>query len=251
METVLNLYKRIGETPLECIERFKKENPSYEDLPMTYAGRLDPMAEGVLPVLAGDAVHDKEQYLKLSKTYVAHALFCVSTDSYDVLGLSQIHECRKISEEELLKIIEEIRARKTHTYPPFSSKPVAGKPLWKHAREGTLDEQKIPEREIEIRTWAIKHRYNMSSSPLLASIEEKISKVTGDFRQGEILERWQGILRDENLQFQVVVFELDVSGGTYIRSLIYELGKEVETGACIYSLVRTRVGEMILENSVQ
>ena len=42
------LYKNLGETPNKCIERFKKENPKYADVPMTYAGRLDPMAEGLI-----------------------------------------------------------------------------------------------------------------------------------------------------------------------------------------------------------
>jgi tRNA U55 pseudouridine synthase TruB len=52
MENVLKLYKNVGETPLECLERFRVENSEYKDVPMTYAGRLDPMAEGVLIVLA-------------------------------------------------------------------------------------------------------------------------------------------------------------------------------------------------------
>ena len=44
MDKVLNLYKKRGETPLECIYRFKMVNPEYADKPMTYAGRLDPLA---------------------------------------------------------------------------------------------------------------------------------------------------------------------------------------------------------------
>jgi len=51
---ILNLYKNMGETPLECLERFKVENPKWQGVPMTYAGRLDPMAKGLLLVLAGD-----------------------------------------------------------------------------------------------------------------------------------------------------------------------------------------------------
>jgi hypothetical protein len=45
MKDVLNLYKARGETPLQRIERFRKENPEYKNIPLSYAGRLDPMAE--------------------------------------------------------------------------------------------------------------------------------------------------------------------------------------------------------------
>jgi tRNA pseudouridine55 synthase len=87
MDKVLNLYKQAGETPLECILRFKKNNPEYENVPMTYAGRLDPLAEGVLLVLTGKEVHRKEEFLNLKKEYEVDVLFGVGTDTFDVLGI--------------------------------------------------------------------------------------------------------------------------------------------------------------------
>ena len=41
---VIKVYKNKGETPLECINNLKKENIELGILPMTYAGRLDPLA---------------------------------------------------------------------------------------------------------------------------------------------------------------------------------------------------------------
>ena len=46
--------KNIGETPLMAVESFRKLNPELLQYPMTYAGRLDPMASGKLVVLIGD-----------------------------------------------------------------------------------------------------------------------------------------------------------------------------------------------------
>ena len=60
MKQVLNIYKKAGETPLEAINRFRAANPEYRNVKITYAGRLDPLAEGVLILLAGDAVYEKE-----------------------------------------------------------------------------------------------------------------------------------------------------------------------------------------------
>ena len=45
---VVNLYKQMGETPRERLERLRQQRPYYEHEVLSYAGRLDPMAEGVL-----------------------------------------------------------------------------------------------------------------------------------------------------------------------------------------------------------
>ena len=83
---VLNLYKQSGETPRERLERLRVQRPHYEHEVLSYAGRLDPMAEGVLLCLVGSANKRREAYLELSKEYVLDVLFGFSTDTYDVLG---------------------------------------------------------------------------------------------------------------------------------------------------------------------
>ena len=87
IKKVLKLNKKPGETPLECLNRFKVDNPEYEGEKMTYAGRLDPLASGVLLVLVGEECKKKEKYLGLDKEYELTILFGFSTDSHDVLGL--------------------------------------------------------------------------------------------------------------------------------------------------------------------
>ena len=83
MKKILNLYKEVGETPLERLERFKKDNSEYANEKMTYAGRLDPMAEGVLIVLVGEECLNKEKYLGLDKEYEFEVLFGFRTDTYE------------------------------------------------------------------------------------------------------------------------------------------------------------------------
>src|SRR3982750_279229 len=86
MPEIIKLYKRLGETPLECIERFRLEKPEYATTNMTYLGRLDPMAEGLLLVLAGNT-RDKKKYLEWDKTYEFEVLWGFASDTYDILGL--------------------------------------------------------------------------------------------------------------------------------------------------------------------
>lgn len=53
-QNILLLYKPVSITPLELIEKFRLDNPLYKDSKLGYAGRLDPMAEGLLLILVGD-----------------------------------------------------------------------------------------------------------------------------------------------------------------------------------------------------
>ena len=79
--------KMIGETPLECLERTRLEKGIAALVPMTYAGRLDPLASGKLLILVGDECKEKEKYLGLDKEYEIEVLFGVMTDTGDALGL--------------------------------------------------------------------------------------------------------------------------------------------------------------------
>src|SRR3990167_5802419 len=83
---VLNLYKKLGETPRERLERLRVEKPHYAHEVLSYAGRLDPMAEGGMLCLVGSANKHREEYLNLSKEYTLDVLFGFSTDTYDILG---------------------------------------------------------------------------------------------------------------------------------------------------------------------
>ncbi len=66
-DTVIITHKAAGETPLATLERTRIERGIAPNFPMTYAGRLDPLAEGVLILLVGDECKKKDQYLGLDK----------------------------------------------------------------------------------------------------------------------------------------------------------------------------------------
>ena len=54
----------------------------------------------------------------------------------------------------------------------------------------------------------------------------------------------------DGYQYPFVRFTADVSSGTYIRSLVEDMGKSLGTGAYMSDLRRTRVGQFNLENAV-
>ena len=53
------------------------------------------------------------------------------------------------------------------------------------------------------------------------------------------------------IHFPVVSFRIVCSKGTYIRSLAHDFGKALHSGACLESLVRTRIGNITLENAME
>jgi tRNA U55 pseudouridine synthase TruB len=102
---ILKIYKNLGETPLECLYRFKADHPVYQETKMTYLGRLDPMAEGLLLVLAGNT-RDKEKYLSLDKTYEFEVLWGFESDTYDILGKISTHNTPQKLENKIVKFIQ-------------------------------------------------------------------------------------------------------------------------------------------------
>lgn len=53
-----------------------------------------------------------------------------------------------------------------------------------------------------------------------------------------------------NITLPVVSFRIVCSKGTYIRSLVRDIGKALEVGACLSELCRTRIGPFTLDQAV-
>src|ERR1700744_4448739 len=81
------LDKKLGQTPLEAIQEWKAANREYAEVPASYAGRLDPMATGLLLVLLGDECKKKESYTGLNKEYGVEVLLDLGSDTGDTLGM--------------------------------------------------------------------------------------------------------------------------------------------------------------------
>ena len=252
------LTKKIGETPLECVWRYKKEYPEFVNIPMTYAGRLDPMAEGILLVLSGDAIKEKEKYLNFRKTYEFEILWECATDTGDILGVVSSDDLSifpKVSDVE--EYVKNSTEKFEQVYPAYSSQPAEGpsleggiisKPLIQWSREGRISEVKIPSHEVEIfDTEYISRRFE-NGKDLLQKITSNISLVKGDFRQEKILAEWKKILGPHpDREYAIDIVRLDVSGGFYVRQFVIDLAKKFDTKALTYHILRTVVGEYTVD----
>lgn len=242
-EGIFPIYKYSGETLATLLERFRHEQSLNKDVPITYAGRLDPMADGLVLVLTGEKCKEKDKFLGLDKTYIFEILFGISTDTFDMLGIIDETKGTSVTEEEVQKALEQVKDKITFSYPPFSSKPFEGKPLFTHAKEGTLPYE-LPEIKGEIKSLVLKELRTDSFEEVVNNSIEIIRKVEGDFRQAEIIEGWKKFL-DENKDKKcfLATCEATVSSGVYIRSIAVEAGKTLNTPSLAYSITRIRVGE--------
>lgn len=255
-----NLYKYRGETPLECLQRFKfksrQDGQSHKDDKWTYLGRLDPMAEGVLLVATGDDIKNRDELLRLDKEYDFNVIFGFSTDTYDILG--KILRVEKIDprangldETHIRKVISVYEGERDQKYPPFSSKAVSGKAMHEWARMEGLDKIEIPTKKITVHKMSFSSLTRLAPKELLGRLLMDISKVKGDFRQHDILILWKEVLTKYEGELFVGKFTAHVSSGAYVRSIVNDLGNTLGTGACALSIIRTRVGDYKIENSIK
>lgn len=250
---VLNLYKNLGETPRERLERLRAQKPVYEREVLSYAGRLDPMAEGVMLCLVGQANKRREEYLDLNKEYVVDILFGASTDTYDVLGkVMNTGDAGDISRVKVEQALNEFRGKVEQEYPPFSSKPVEGRSLFEWARAGALSALTMPTRSVNIFDIEVTGMYKVNEVTLLNFIETSVGRVQGDFRQEEILEAWHRTLNPKNgRSFKCITIKVSCSSGTYVRSIAHGLGKELGVPALALHILRTKVGDYTVEKSLK
>jgi tRNA pseudouridine55 synthase len=262
MKRLLNVYKPQGLTPLQTIDLVRKKIPELTKEKIGFAGRLDPLAHGVLLLMIGEeTTKEKDKYLNLAKTYEFEAIFGVSTDTYDVLGMIQnipvrANTIKQPLNNEIETFIKSKLGKQIQSYPPYSSKTVNGKPLYLWARENKLSEIDIPQREIEIFSFELLETGTLSSEKLKKEIFKQINSVSGDFRQEQIKNAWDRFFANDqrlktNSQFQTAKFRIACSSGTYIRSLVNELGGILKTGAITLEILRTQVGSYTLRNATK
>lgn len=244
---ILSVYKPIGATPLQMIKQVREEYPEYAHEKISYAGRLDPLAHGVLLLTIGEGIQKRAQLLDLPKTYTFQMLLGIATDSYDLLGM--ITKKGKVpSQQNVRTFVNSFVSSHLGTfeqqYPPFSSKPVQGKPLFWWAKQKKLEEIQIPVHAVAIYSLQMITRGSMTSDTLQNLINQRIGQVSGDFRQEEILAAWHAYFTEhKESNYQVLTFSVSCSSGTYVRGLVHEFGEKLGCGAIALDICRTAVGD--------
>ena len=176
-----------------------------------HTGTLDPLAEGVLPVCIGKSTKLID-YLREDKGYIAELKFGFISDTYDTEGVLQKSSDNKIKKNELVEILKTFEGEIEQVPPIYSAIKINGKKLYEYARSGKSEDVVIPRRKVFI---------------------SKINLISFD---------------EEN---QLAEIEVECSKGTYIRSIVHELGMKSGLGAVMTKLIRTKSGKFCLDTSVK
>jgi tRNA pseudouridine(55) synthase len=244
--------KRVGETPLVALERARHEHDFPVDTPLTYAGRLDPMASGALLILVGEECKKQRDYHTLDKEYEVELLFGVSSDTADVLGIVASAPHAVLGASDCRRVLGHLRGPITLQYPHFSSKTVRGKPLHTWTLERRLNEIDVPVKDSMIHKVTYGDLKTVTREEVLKTVRAKIETIPfvtdpekalgADFRRDRVRASWNTIEAEGPSSYQILSFTCIASSGTYMRSLCELIAKRLGATGLAYSIHRTKIG---------
>ena len=145
VDGVLVLNKPSGPSSNQCLNSLKRAVGKQK---IGHAGTLDPLAQGVLLVLFGQATK-LSNYLMGKKTYKGTLLLGQTTDTWDSQGqVLQEKPWQGVSEADVREAVLAWKGVSEQEVPSYSAAKHQGKPLYKLARLGL--ETPVKKKRIEI-----------------------------------------------------------------------------------------------------
>ena len=208
MDGIIIINKEKGYTSHDAVYKIKK----MLNEKVGHTGTLDPMAEGVLPILIGKGTLLSKYLINHNKKYIVELQLETKTDTADSEGKTieeqPVNETL-LTQENITKILQTFIGKQEQVPPIYSAIKVNGKKLYEYARKGQQVELKP--RQIEI--------YNID-------------------------------LIDYSPKEKQIKFEVFCGKGTYIRSLCEDIATKFGTVGYMKSLKRTQVGDFKIKDSI-
>jgi tRNA pseudouridine55 synthase len=167
-----------------------------------HTGSLDPLATGLLPICFGEATKIAGGLLGARKAYDTVARLGAVTDTDDADGLVlQERPVPRLTIDQIDAALRGLSGRILQRPPIYSALKRGGEPLYAKARRGETIE--IDEREVDV------HDFSLQSA-------------------GDLLDAGEPLLR----------LHVECGSGTYVRSLVRDLGERLGCGAHVAGLRR-------------
>ena len=244
------VYKPLKMTSYQCVEKFRRDMGLSSGIKLGYAGRLDPMAEGLFLILEGEDNKRQDIFFTLDKEYEVEIILGIQTDSFDILGLpvsAPLADIFLLNESLLNSNLQHFVGIIDQKVPPYAAVRVDGKPLFWWAKQGRLNEIILPRYKRAIYSIDLLNKDRVGRDLLHDQIVSSVEGVDGHFRQKELVSAWRQYFKDCRAnEFMSIRLRIACSSGTFIRQLVDDLGVRLGCGAMVYQLLRTRVGEFTL-----
>ena len=207
MDGIIIINKPIGCTSHDIVYKVKK----IFNEKVGHTGTLDPLAEGVLPLLIGKGTLCSKYLMDHDKKYIATIKLGIKTDTADLEGkiIEKIEKVEDFEETKIKDILKSFVGIQEQLPPIYSAIRVNGKKLYEYARNN--EKVEIKPRQINI--------YDIN----LLKYDKKQDEIT---------------------------FEVYCGKGTYIRSLCEDIAKRLGTIGCMIKLKRIEVGEFNIKDSI-
>lgn len=176
-----------------------------------HTGTLDPLATGVLIVCMNKALKVVDLITASDKEYIAKVVLGIDTDMLDITGNIINERKTNVNVDMVKSVLNSFIGKSIQEVPKYSAVKVNGKKLYEYARNGI--DVELPKREIQI-----------FDIELISDID----------------------IVDGHQEFS---FKVKVSKGTYIRSLIRDIGIKLGCFACMKELTRTKQGKFSIDKS--
>lgn len=150
-------------------------------------------------------------YLPSDKSYCVGMYLGMTSDTFDTEGVIEKRECEKITLDQIQNVLPQFRGETKQIPPAFSAVHYNGKRLYELARSGKIPDD-IPARDITI---------------------YKNELVSFDYEK------------------QILKLDISCSKGTYIRTIVNDLGEVLGCGAVMFELTRTDAASMKLDNAIE
>ena len=183
MDGVLVIDKPAGLTSHDVVNRVRR---ILHERSVGHLGTLDPLATGVLPLVAGRMTRLAQFYTASEKTYEGVIRFGFATDTYDAEGEPQAEpQTVKATLEQLRELSGRFRGRIRQMPPPFSAKKIHGVPAYKLARkhrEVELEPVEVEIKEFDLLDWEGERacfRARVASGTYMRSVAHEMGQILG------------------------------------------------------------------------
>lgn len=209
MDGIIIINKQAGCTSHDIVYKVKK----ISNEKVGHTGTLDPLAEGVLPILIGKGTLCSKYLINHDKKYFVKLQLGIKTETADKEGKiveTQNVDKNILNKENVINILNSFIGKQEQIPPIYSAIKVNGKKLYEYARNG---------KNVEIKP--------------------------------RVIEIYDIKLQDIDKEKNQINFIVHCGKGTYIRSLCEDIATKLGTIGYMEYLQRTEVGKFKIKNSIK
>ena len=242
MDGLLIVDKPAGPSSHDVVARVRR---ALGERRIGHTGTLDPAATGLLPLVLGRATRLARFLSAGDKTYEAVVHLGVATDTNDAEGRAAgpAHQGALPSRDVIDRALDAFRGTFLQQPPAYSAKKIDGQRSYRMARAAS--EARAQEEGSQLSS-------NGAGAPPPARTDADASPETARHSRRRLPDpvtvttyRIEVVGVEEDR----VTLRVDCSAGFYVRALANDLGEQLGTGAHLFSLRRTRSGDVTLDQA--